>query len=337
MKTQFAAIIAIIAFALSVSSCGGNVPDVVKKSKRSETLEVYVIKSKAIAAGKLEKKPVTSVFVSLPASYASSPKRRYPVVYGLHGFGDGALSILDNLRGAFNQADSSTPEAIVVSVEGSNSLGGSFFANSPATGNWQDLVTVETVALVDARYRTIASPEGRMIAGFSMGGHGAWNIAIAHPEIFSSAFVCCPGAWDQNGLKDTLAGWDSTYRIAYGAAYSPDLSLPAPYATYPKFDGTYADSMIMDKWEKGFGGIDGKLAAYAKMTAKLSAISFVYGTRDGYGWIPRGTQYIAEKMRLAGLPVDIRAFRSGHALTNDMLTESFLPLVRSVFADVGQK
>jgi predicted esterase len=337
MKIPYAAIFASLAFVLSVSSCAGNVPEVVKKSKRSETLEVYTIKSKAIAAGKLESRPVASVFVSLPQSYASSPKRRYPVVYGLHGFGDGALSILNNLRGALNLANPSAPEVIVVSVEGGNSLGGSFFANSPATGNWEDLVTVETVALVDARYRTIAAPEGRMIAGFSMGGGGAWNIAIAHPEVFSSAWVCCPGAWDQNGLRDTLSGWGSMYRTAYGAAFSPDFTLPSPYATFPKFDGTYADSLLIAKWERGFGGIDDKLAAYGKMTAKLKAISFVYGTRDGYGWIPRGTQYIAGKMRLAGLPVEIRAFNSGHAVTDEMLAESFLPLVRSVFGSAGAK
>ena len=336
MKTQYAAIVALFTFVLSVSSCGGNVPNVVEKSKRSETLEVFVIKSKAIAAGKLEKKPVTSVFVSLPASYVSSPKRRYPVVYGLHGFGDGALSILNNLRGALNRADSSMPEAIVVSVEGGNSLGGSFFANSPATGNWEDLVTVETVALVDARYRTIASPEGRMIAGFSMGGGGAWNIAIGHPDVFSSAWVCCPGAWDQNGLHDTLSGWDTTYRTAYGAAFSPDFSLSAPYAAVPKFDGTYADSILMAKWEQGFGGIDEKLAAYGKKTAKLKAVSFVYGKRDPYGWIPRGTQYIADRMRNAGLPVEIRAFSASHAVTDEMLSESFLPLAQSVFSNIAK-
>jgi hypothetical protein len=127
------------------------------------------------------------------------------------------------------------------------------------------------------------------------------------------------------------------YRTAYGAAFSPDFTLPSPYATFPKFDGTYADSLLIAKWERGFGGIDDKLAAYGKMTAKLKAISFVYGTRDGYGWIPRGTQYIAGKMRLAGLPVEIRAFNSGHAVTDEMLAESFLPLVRSVFGSAGAK
>lgn len=337
MKIQCSAIFAIIFFVLSVSSCGGNIPAVAEKSKRSETLDVYEIRSKAIAAGRLEKKNVTSVFVSLPASYASSPKRRYPVVYGLHGFGEGALSILNNLRDSFNRAGSAAPDVIVVSVEGGNSLGGSFFADSPATGNWQSLVTVETVALVDARYRTIAAPEGRMIAGFSMGGAGAWNIAIEHPEVFSAAWVCCPGAWDRNGLRDTLSGWDSTYRNAYGAAFSPDFSLPSPYAAVPKFDGTYGDSLVIEQWERGFGGIDEKIAAYGKMTAKLKAVSFVYGMRDPYGWIPRGTQYIAERMRLAGLPVEIRAFNAGHAVTDEMLSESFLPLVRSMFGGIGAK
>lgn len=88
------------------------------------------------------------------------------------------------LRSALDKAAAAglCPEVIVVGVEGGNSLGGSFYINSPVTGQWMDWVYKEAVAIVDGRYRTIAMAEGRLLAGFSMGGFGAWNIAIQHPD-----------------------------------------------------------------------------------------------------------------------------------------------------------
>ena len=40
---------------------------------------------------------------------------------------------------------------------------------------------------VDSRYRTIAEKRGRVIAGLSMGGHGAFYIATKNPELYSAA------------------------------------------------------------------------------------------------------------------------------------------------------
>jgi len=320
-----------LALVCFISSCGGKCPTVKRIYNRTPSVVGYTIESKAIAAGKLEKRPVTNVLVSLPASYASSKAQRYPVVYLLHGFGDDTLRMINTFRGALSGAGASMPEVILVAVDGANSLGGSFFANSPATGNWADLVAEESVALIDAKYRTIASPQGRMLAGFSMGGAGTWNIALARPDVFSAAWVCCPGAWDQNGLRDTLNGWQSIYRVAYGAVYAPDLSLPAPYGRAPAFDGTAADDAIIAAWERGFGGIDAKLADYAKKTGRLSAISFAYGTRDSNQWIPRGTRYISDKMLAAGLPVTIQGFESDHVISPAMLRDSFLPFVSATF------
>jgi S-formylglutathione hydrolase FrmB len=314
-----------------ISSCGGNCPKVKQVYNPTPSIVGYTIESKAIAAGKLEKRPVTNVLVSLPASYASSPGRRYPVVYLLHGFGDDMLRMLTTFRGALSSAGDSMPEVIFATIDGSNSLGGSFYANSPATGNWQDLIAEELVSLIDTKYRTVASPAGRMLAGFSMGGAGTWNIALARPDVFSAAWACCPGAWDQDGLRDTLVSWEPIYRVAYGAAYAPDLSLPPPYGRVPAFDGTATDDAIIAAWERGFGEIDEKLADYSKKSEKLSAIAFAYGIQDSYRWIPRGTCYIADKMLKAGIPVTIQGFEAGHVIRPAMLRDSFIPFVSATF------
>lgn len=329
MKTPLLAILSIAVMSLTVS-CGSSSPRVLEETKRTETLVKFRFESKAIVQGKLDKRPEATLFVSLPDSYRSSGDRRYPVVYALHGFGDGGMSMVLALRGK-GSSGPDVPEVIVVGIEGGNSLGGSFFTNSPATGNWEDLVTSEAISLVDRKFRTIASPEGRVLAGYSMGGFGSWRIAVSRPDLFCGSWAACPGAWDENGLADTLSGWSSTYRNAYGAAYAPDLSLAPPYARIPKLDGTPEDNAIAAEWRKGFGSIDERLAAYAQQPCKLKLVSLAYGNRDGYGWIIRGTRYIADRMKKAGVPVEIREFNAGHLVTDDMIKESYVPFLRAVF------
>lgn len=329
MKTSLPAIISLAVLSLAVS-CGGSNPRALEVTKRTDTLVKFRFESKAIVQGKLEKRPDATLFVSLPDSYRSSRDRRYPVVYALHGFGDGGMSMVLALRGALSSG-ADVPEVIVVGIEGGNSLGGSFFANSAATGNWEDLVTSEAISLVDRKFRTIAGREGRVLAGYSMGGFGSWHIALSRPDLFCGAWAACPGAWDENGLADTLSGWNSTYRNAYGAVYAPDLSLPPPYARIPKLDGSPEDDAIAAKWRKGFGGVDGLLAAYATQPFRLKLVSLAYGNRDGYGWIIRGTRYIADRMGKSGVPVEIREYRAGHLVTDDMIKESYVPFLRAVF------
>ena len=48
---------------------------------------------------------------------------------------------------------------ILVATAGDSVISGSFYANSPVTGNWEDYVARDLVAYVDANYRTVAGPE----------------------------------------------------------------------------------------------------------------------------------------------------------------------------------
>lgn len=322
---------------ISLLACG-SMPDpepVAAAQQPADTrYELLSVESAAIKAARIPEQGIAQIHVVLPVSYATAEKR-YPVVYALHGFGDGALSILNALRRPLEKAAEAgtCPEVILVAIEGGNSLGGSFYLNSPVTGNWEDLVVAETVALIDARYRTVAEAGGRLLAGYSMGGFGAWNIAIGHPDVFAAAWAACPGAWDPNGMKDTLQNWAPIYRISYGAALSPDLSAPAPYAVVPTFDGSPADGEVIAAWERGFGDAPRKVSEYAVKGAKLKGVRFEYGTFDSFGWIPRGTVYVAKVMEDAGLPVEIQDYGVGHVVSDGMLREGFIPFVSRMFAE----
>jgi S-formylglutathione hydrolase FrmB len=53
--------------------------------------------------------------------------------------------------------------------------------------NYETYIIKDLVGDVDAQYRTIAKREGRGLAGMSMGGLGAFELAMRHPDEFSAA------------------------------------------------------------------------------------------------------------------------------------------------------
>ena len=88
--------------------------------------------------------PDRSMLVYLPQSYASSPNRRYPVVYLLHGYGgdERGWTGYAPLKPAMDTLVRAgiVREMIIVMPNGNNALGGSFYTNSTTTGNWDDFI-----------------------------------------------------------------------------------------------------------------------------------------------------------------------------------------------------
>ena len=54
--------------------------------------------------------------------------------------------------------------------------------------NYMDFFFEEFIPHIDKKFRTIASKEGRAVAGLSMGGGGAVVYAQRHPEMFCAAY-----------------------------------------------------------------------------------------------------------------------------------------------------
>jgi S-formylglutathione hydrolase FrmB len=121
--------------------------------------------------------------VDLPPGYDDSPKR-YPVVYALHGLFEGPgfwerrglARELARLR-----TEGAVPDLVVVAVDGDNS----FFVNGPA-GRYEDLVTQDLIAHVEATWRVVPGRKGRALLGVSMGGYAALRLAFTHPELFAA-------------------------------------------------------------------------------------------------------------------------------------------------------
>ncbi len=132
-------------------------------------------------------------WVYLPPAYFALPAQRYPVLYLLHG-SPGKPS--DWFRAAHVDAAADDLLArqqmratILVGAEGNGPrYRFSEWANS-ADGRqrMEDAIAFDLVAVIDQRYRTRATAANRAIGGLSMGGYGAVNIALHHPDVFGTA------------------------------------------------------------------------------------------------------------------------------------------------------
>ena len=177
------------------------------------------------------------VIVFLPPSYQKEDKRRYPVIYALHGFWIGAeqwtheIHVPETIEGAFANG---SQEAIVVLPDSKTVYNGSMYSSSAATGDFEKFIYRDVVAYIDAHYRTIAARESRGLVGHSMGGYGASRIGMKHPDVFGALYImspCClsPMTGGGPGPADRMKERAIAGEMKAAAAKSPtDLAAQSP-------------------------------------------------------------------------------------------------------------
>jgi hypothetical protein len=273
-----------------------------KKDKTVDPVPEYIVDIVNINAPSLKNNSVHADtiqhgMVMLPPLYKEETTNHYPVVYFVHGYDKDYRSDYGIFKAAFDEMVAGRiNKFIIVSVNSSASLGGTFCANSTVTGKWEDHITKEVIRHIDGSYRTLAVKESRAISGFSMGGFGALYLGLRHADLFNLVYAISPGVLNKDDLNAAFGIWQSeggNFLNAYGAAFSPDLNLSYPYAAKPLFNGTESDNIVVEKWKDGFGNFDKKVAAYLSGQYRLKRIGLDYGSSERYSWIPRGCSYLA--------------------------------------------
>ena len=275
---------------------------------RTGRLVADTLHSKALEDNKYGDSPNRTMLVYLPPSSDSVAARRYPVVYLLHGFGSTERSWVRGYRG-FNietALDSlisagAVHEMIVVMPNGNNRLGGSFYTNSEASGNWDDFISRELVAYIDGRYRTIARPDARGLAGHSMGGYGAFEMAERHGgDVYSAIYAlsgCCTH-FDGTINAETAPMWETLGQVtslmeartltfypqvflALAAAFSPNVNKPPLYVDLPyeEKDGRWHPlEDVQLRWIEH--SPQDEIRPYRDHLTRLRAFAFDVGTHD---------------------------------------------------------
>jgi S-formylglutathione hydrolase FrmB len=179
------------------------------------------------------------LYVYLPPGF--DPSQQYPLIIWLHGFMQDEKSFISNE--VFQRLDEAIvagrlPPVIVAvpdgSVKGRPSLSsaGSFFINSRA-GNFEDFIIDDVWPFMVTNFPIRAEREAHVLAGISMGGFAAFNLAMKYPQTFKVAVgvfpplnlrwvdcCCCylgkfdPDCWGWRTSADR--GWEVVGRFCFG-------------------------------------------------------------------------------------------------------------------------
>lgn len=318
------------------------------------TVEVVSIHSNALA-GNLTGDPAEQSFrIYLPASYRVS-NRRYAVVFLLHGIGDTSEvwlnyfhvpELLDQLI-----ARGTIAEMIVVMPNAKNRFWGSFYANSPVTGNWEDFIAQELVVRVDHDFRTIGTPASRAVVGHSMGGFGAIRLAMHRPDVFPVVYAmspCCLDAIEDTGYANADAwrqffalksyddadralregAWLGAVSLGLLSAIDPDLTAPL----HVKIPVVQNGNDILPK-EPAWSEYRDKfplqqIAKYRDNLRRLRALAIDYGLQDQFAHIPPATSAFSKALNDAHVPHVLETYDGDHRqMITERLGTTVLPFI----------
>lgn len=264
------------------------------------TVQKLTIHGKALEGALEGDSADREVFVVLPPSYARNPKRRYPVVYALHGYSIGAqqwmgeIHVPQVIEGGMAQG---AREMIYVFPDSKTVHNGSMYSSSATTGDFETFISRDLVAYVDSHYRTLPTRESRGLVGHSMGGYGATRIGMKHADVFGALYLMSPCCLSARGLfgvtpeavqayaamkspaDSAKLQWAQRGTLAAAAAWSPNPKNPPLYLDLPlSADGKTRDD-VMARWTANapLSFVD----QYIPNMRRYAAIAMDVGDKDG--------------------------------------------------------
>ena len=182
------------------------------------------------------------MYVYTPYGYEdkANAKKKYPVLYLLHGAGcdedtwesmGRVTAIVDNLI----EKGKAVP-MIVVMPNGNGSQSCSPFLQIPAPeeavaaarqnrNGFVDSIVKDIVPYIESHYRVIAKPEYRAVSGLSMGGGHTLSVTSKYPGTF--AYICpmgCGGHRTEEFVNGLLGIKKAGYKLYWHAAGSADFA-----------------------------------------------------------------------------------------------------------------
>jgi S-formylglutathione hydrolase FrmB len=153
----------------------------------------------------------------LPPGYDSSPGKRFPVLYFLHGLG-GNQSFLasSGASSAIEEAwdEKRLGEFVIITPQGENT----FYINS-RDGHilYEDFFMREFVPRMEQHFRLQRERSGRAITGISMGGYGALRFAFKYPRMFVAVSAHMPALMEELPHGSSEAGLSAFLGNAFGS------------------------------------------------------------------------------------------------------------------------
>jgi predicted alpha/beta superfamily hydrolase len=157
--------------------------------------------------------------VLLPPWYEETTDHSFPVLYINDGQSLKAVKMREALLDCYERKV--IPPVIVVGVFAHNRMQEYGIASTPDYRNrggkankYSRFLTNELIPLINKNFRTKQSADATAVAGFSLGGLSAFDIAWNYSDVFGSAGIFSGSFWWRS--KDYKDGYDDTiHRIAH--------------------------------------------------------------------------------------------------------------------------
>jgi putative tributyrin esterase len=217
--------------------------------------------------------------ILLPVGYEAANATRYPVLYLLHGAWSNHTEWATRTKLADHAA---RLPLIIVCPEGENSC----YVNGANGERWEDSIVTDLPEHIEATVRARTERSDRAIAGLSMGGLGAFNCGMRHPERY-----CAIGS--HSGAFN-LVTWDGTgddpqFDAALGPRNSPTRQEYDPQRIIEQaIRASGADALPMLAMDCGRDDFPALLAANRalhKTMTRLGVHHFYREQPGGHDWL----------------------------------------------------
>ncbi|MDX6636767.1 MAG: hypothetical protein QOJ01_278 [Solirubrobacterales bacterium] len=254
------AVVAVVAWRVVVG--------VLEPDQRGAHLVHLTIRSKAVGRSL----PTTVV---VPAGAGDGAGR--PILLFLHGRGGDQNSELDDqFYAALAKLGSRAP--VVAFPYG----GEASYWHDRADGDWDRYVMSDVIPRVATA--TGADPKRVAVGGISMGGFGAFDLALHHPGSFCAVGAHGPAIW-QTGAETAAGAFDDAEDFARNDLVGSVRSDPAPFTSQPD----WLDAGAQDPFQPGDQAFAAGLrAAGADATIKLTRP----GGHDSDYWNAHWDEYL---------------------------------------------
>lgn len=254
---------------------------VVLSVQAQSQLKQFTLKSKILG---VEKKYT----VYLPDGYGKSGQR-YPVLYLLHGANGDHFSWA-NPRGGNLQAiadktiaQNRAKKMIIVlpdaSGEGADNGGKNMGYFNVSGWAYMEFFFKEFIPHIDKTLSTIATKEGRAVAGLSMGGGGAVVYAQKYPEIFGAAYSTS-GLLDHRSCASILS--------RFGAVWAASVAQNSPVSYLKNATPAAIEKLRSVRWFVECGDDDWIIPTNIDFFTEMKRVKvpFEFRIRDGvHNWV----------------------------------------------------
>jgi hypothetical protein len=160
-----------------------------------ETARIRVVERHSALLSDFHGRPVLMrATVILPEGYDDDPRRRYPALYWIGGFGSTHVAppFLQRLWEGGGFADRVARVVLDPSCYGGHHV----FADSQNNGPRATALVQELIPHLERTFPLVAEPHGRFLSGHSSGGWSSLWLQVAHPEMFGGVWSLAPDPID---------------------------------------------------------------------------------------------------------------------------------------------